>query len=118
MSVRSFPRPVRTRKKKFKTFAPSAFARSIIAGTSPTFQSVTDMCREKSRAASLSTRAARTAPSQAPGRWRNVSCLTRSVESRLIDAPRTPCARMSFASGSRSSTPLVPSTVVKRRSAA
>src|SRR5437762_13681422 len=67
MSVRSVPRPVRTRKKKFKTVAPSSFARSIIAGTSPTFQPVTDMCREKSRPASRSTRVARTAPSQAPG---------------------------------------------------
>jgi hypothetical protein len=112
MSVRSLPRPVRTRKKKFSTFAPRSFARSIIAGTSPTFQSVTDMCSEKSRPASVSTawRASRRPTTrQVP----KASCFTRSVESRLIDAPRTPCSRISRASFSRSSTPFVPSTVVK-----
>ena len=118
MSVRSRPRPVRTRKKKFRAFAPSSFARSTIAGISPTFQSVTDMCSEKSRPASVSTRVARTAPSQATRRWRNASCLARSVKSRLIEAPRTPRSRMSVASRSRNNTPLVPRTVVKRRSAA
>ena len=118
MSVRFWPRPVLTRKKKFSTLAPSCRARSIIAGTSPTFQSVTDMWSEKSSPASVRTRVARTAPSQEPGRCRNASCLARSVESRLIEAPRTPCVRIAFASRSRRSTPFVPSTVVNRFSAA
>ena len=118
MSVRSLPRPVRTRKKKLRTLAPRSRARSIIAGTSPTFQSVTDMCSEKSSPASVRTFVARTAPSQALGRWRNASCFLGSVESRLMDAPSTPRSRMSLASRSRSSTPLVPKTVVKRFSAA
>ena len=112
MSVSRRPRPVRTRKKKLSTLAPSSLARSIIAGTSPTFQSVTDMCSEKSRPASVSTRVARTAPAHAPGSRRNASCFPRSVESRLMDAPSTPRSRISRACGSRSSTPLVPSTVV------
>ena len=112
MSVRSRPRPVRTRKKKLRTLAPSSRARSIIAGTSFTFQSVTDMWSEKSSPSSVRTRVARTAASQAPGRRRKASCFTRSVESRLMEAPSTPCSRMSRASFSRSSTPLVPKTVV------
>ena len=118
MSVRSRPRPVRTRKKKFSTFAPSSFARSTMAGTSSTFQSVTDMCSEKSRSASLSTRVARTACSHAFGRCRNASCFFGSVESRLMEAPSTPRSRISLASRSRRRTPLVPNTVVKRFSAA
>ena len=118
MSVRFRPRPVRTRKKKFRTLAPSSFARSIIAGTSATFQSVTDMWSEKSSPSPFRTFVARTAPSHAPGRRRKASCRSGSVESRLIEAPRTPCRRMSLASRSRRRTPLVPRTVVKRFSAA
>ncbi len=116
MSVRSSPRPVRTRKKKFRTRAPSSRARSIMAGISSTFQSVTDMWREKSRPSAARTFVARTAPSQAPGRWRKASCRLASVESRERLAPWTPCSRRRRAWLSRRRTPFVPTTTVKPRS--